>query len=43
MRLIALLALAGPLVAAAPLAIVRPVISDTDGGAQLPASFEHVP
>ena len=43
MRLIALLAFTGPLFAAAPLAIVRPVISDTDGGAQLPASFEHVP
>ncbi len=43
MRLSLLLALAGPLFAAAPLAIVRPVISDTDGGAPLPASYDHVP
>ncbi|HLK51637.1 MAG TPA: hypothetical protein VKT49_26030 [Bryobacteraceae bacterium] len=27
----------------APLEVVRPVISDGDGGAVLPASFEHVP
>ena len=31
-----------PLVAA-PLGIVRAVISDSDGGAPLPANFEHVP
>jgi len=42
MRPILLLAFAVPL-AAAPLEIVRPVISDSDGGAVLPASFEHVP
>jgi len=28
---------------AAPLAIVRAVLSDSDGGAALPAGFEHVP
>jgi hypothetical protein len=28
---------------AAPLAIVRPIISDSDGGTMLPAAFEHVP
>lgn len=27
----------------APLAVVRPVISDSDGGAALPSGFEHVP
>ena len=42
MRPILLLALAAPL-CAAPLGIVRAVISDSDGGAALPASFEHVP
>lgn len=42
MRAILLLALAVPL-AAAPLEVVRPVISDSDGGAVLPASFDHVP
>jgi hypothetical protein len=42
MRPILLLAFAGSLVAA-PLQIVRAVISDSDGGTTLPASFEHVP
>jgi hypothetical protein len=28
---------------AAPLAIVRPIISDSDGGVALPGGFEHVP
>jgi hypothetical protein len=42
MRSILLFALAMP-VFAAPLEIVRPVISDSDGGAVLPASFDHVP
>jgi len=41
-RPIVLLLLAAPLVAA-PLQIVRPLISDSDGGAVLPASFEHIP
>ena len=42
MRPILLLAFVVPL-AAAPLEIVRPVISESDGGAVFPASFEHVP
>ncbi len=42
MRPILLLALAAPL-CAAPLTIVRTVITDSDGGAVLPASFEHIP
>jgi hypothetical protein len=42
MRLILLLALTTPLLAA-PLGIVRAVISDSDGGAVLPADFEHIP
>jgi len=42
MRPLLLLALSLP-VAAAPLEIVRPVISDSDGGAVLPPSFEHLP
>lgn len=42
MRALLLLALATPLVAA-PLALVRPIISDSDGGAPEPADFEHVP
>lgn len=42
MRPILLLVCATSL-AGAPLDIVKPVISDTDGGAPLPASFEHVP
>lgn len=42
MRLILLLALTAPLLAA-PLGVVRAVISDSDGGAVLPASFEHIP
>jgi hypothetical protein len=42
MRPMLLLAFAIPL-AAAPLEIVRPAISDSDGGAVLPASFDHVP
>jgi len=36
------LLLAAPL-CAAPLAIVRPVVSDSDGGAVLPPAFEHIP
>src|SRR5579871_6186095 len=42
MRPMLLFALAVPL-CAAPLTIVRPVISDSDGGAVLPPSFEHIP
>ena len=42
MRPLLLLALAAPLLAA-PLEIVRPSISDSDGGTVLPPSFEHVP
>lgn len=42
MRPIFLLALAAPL-CAAPLSVVRTVISDSDGGAALPASFKHIP
>jgi hypothetical protein len=42
MRPLLLLALALPVVAA-PLQIVRPIISDTDGGASLPASYEYRP
>ena len=43
MRPILVFALAATLAAAAPLGIVRAVISDSDGGAVLPASFEHIP
>jgi hypothetical protein len=44
MRPILFVALAVALTAAgAPFSIVRTIISDTDGGAALPASFEHVP
>lgn len=42
MRPLLVLALAAPLLAA-PLEIVRPIISDSDGGAAFPASFDHVP
>ena len=42
MRAFVLLALAASL-AAAPLEVLRPAISDRDGGAVLPASFDHVP
>jgi hypothetical protein len=44
MRPIVLLALASSLVAApAPLAIVRPIISDSEGGAALPKSADYTP
>ncbi|HEY1240747.1 MAG TPA: hypothetical protein VGF16_09335 [Bryobacteraceae bacterium] len=42
MRPFLFLFLAAPL-CAAPLAVVRPVISDSDGGAVLPPTFEHIP
>ena len=42
MRPILLLVLATPFFGA-PLAIVRPIISDSDGGGALPAAFEHIP
>jgi len=42
MRPIFLMALAAPL-CAAPLTIVRTMVTDSEGGAVLPASFEHVP
>ncbi len=38
-----LLILAAAPLFAAQLAVVRPVISDSDGGAPFPASFDHVP
>jgi hypothetical protein len=38
-----LLLLLPAVLAAAPLEIIKPVISDSDGGAALPAGFEHVP
>ncbi len=40
MRTVVLFALASSLLAA-PLQIVRPIISDSDGGASLPAGYEH--
>ncbi len=43
MRAILLLAVAVALHAATPFSIVRTIISDTDGGAALPAGFEHIP
>jgi len=42
MRPVLLLAFASCLMAA-PLEIVRPIVSDSDGGAALPAAFEHLP
>ena len=42
MRLIVAVAFASSLLAA-PFGIVRPIISDSDGGAALPASFDHRP
>jgi hypothetical protein len=41
-RPLLVLLLAAPL-CAAPLTIVRPLVSDSDGGAVLPPSFEHIP
>jgi hypothetical protein len=42
MRSVLLFALVSPLLAA-PLQVVRASISDSEGGAVLPASFEHIP
>jgi hypothetical protein len=43
-RAVLLSAVVGPLTAAtAPLAVVSPGISDTDGGVYLPAEYKHVP
>ena len=42
MRPLLILALA-PSLFAAPLEIVRPIISDVEGGAALPSGFEHRP
>ena len=43
MRPALLIVFASWLVAAPPLQIVRPILSDAEGGAALPASFEYRP